>query len=188
MTNLLKIANLFFQALQDANLTPVTFIHKDALALVNAFSFSDSLASCVLYQSTTAALLTQITVAMSLEALCGKTESFHPIIHKCLPHSGQIEVAENILRLSQVLIEISETDLAKHCTPAIIYLAYTNFICIVKTIFINFFLYQPLQTILHLKVRQTKFVCVISITVSICISQSQKRIQLLHYCSSQEFC
>ena len=106
MTILLKIANLFFQALLEANLTPVTFIHKDALALVNAFSFSDSLASCVLYQSTTAALLTQITVAMSLEALCGKTESFHPIIHKCLPHSGQIEVAENILRLSQVLIEM----------------------------------------------------------------------------------
>ena len=56
----------------------------------------------MLYQSTTAALLTQITVAMSLEALCGKTESFHPTIHQCLPHSGQTEVAENILRLSQV--------------------------------------------------------------------------------------
>ena len=156
-------------------MTPVTFIHKDALALVNAFSFSDSLASCVLYQSTTAALLAQITVAMSLEALCGKTESFHPIIHKCLPHSGQIEVAENILRLSEVLTEMSKTDHVKYFTSTIFYLAYTHFTCIVKTIFINLFLYQSLQKILHMKVRQTKFVCVISIAVSICISQSKSK-------------
>ncbi|XP_052809166.1 uncharacterized protein LOC128237618 [Mya arenaria] len=41
----------------------------------------------------------QVCTGMSVEALHGRTESFHPLIHECLPHVGQKEIARNMLRV-----------------------------------------------------------------------------------------
>ena len=87
------------EALKAADLQPITFIHKEALAVLNSSSFAHCLGSQVMYAANIAALLTQLAVAMSIEALNGKLESFHPTIHKCMPHIHQIEVAKNIREL-----------------------------------------------------------------------------------------
>ena len=48
------------QALTEAGIEPVTFQAKEALAVVNSSSFAASLAASVLYESSKAALLTQV--------------------------------------------------------------------------------------------------------------------------------
>ncbi len=89
-------------ALKEAGLSPVVFTGKDALGVINASSFAAVLAAEILYKGNIAILLTQAVVAMTVEALQGRLESFHPLIHqKCLPHAGQQEVACNILNFLQ---------------------------------------------------------------------------------------
>ena len=89
-------------ALKEAGLSPVVLSGKDALGIINASSFAAVLASEVLYKGNIAIFLTQAVVAMTVEALQGRLESFHPLIHqKCLPHVGQQEVASNILNFLQ---------------------------------------------------------------------------------------
>lgn len=90
------------EALKAAGLEPVIFTGKDALGVMNASSFAAALAAEVLYRGNIAILLTQAVVAMCVEALGGRLESFQPVIHeKCLPHIGQQEVASNILKFLQ---------------------------------------------------------------------------------------
>ena len=84
------------EAFADARLKSVTFQGKEALAVVNSASFSSSLGAIVLYDANIAIVLTQVATALTSEALCGSIESFHPTIHRCLPHPGQQEVASNI--------------------------------------------------------------------------------------------
>ena len=51
----------------------------------------------VFRRSGPAIFLAQTAVAIGVEALQGRLESFHPVIHdNCLPHPGQSEVARNI--------------------------------------------------------------------------------------------
>lgn len=89
-------------ALKEAGLSPVVLTGKDALGVINASSFSAVLAAEVLFKGNVAILLTQAVVAMTVEALQGRLESFHPLVHqKCLPHVGQQEVACNILKFLQ---------------------------------------------------------------------------------------
>ena len=84
------------EAFKDAGLVHVTFQAKEALAVINSASFSSSLAAYVLFDASIAAFLTQVATALSVEALQGRVESFHPTIHNCLPHPGQQEVAQTI--------------------------------------------------------------------------------------------
>ena len=85
------------EALKAAKLLPIVFESKEALAIVNSCSFAVSLGGQVLYDANKAAVLTQVAVAMTAEALLGRTESFHPTIHSCMPHFYQVEAANNIL-------------------------------------------------------------------------------------------
>ena len=102
------------EALKQANLTPLEFQSKEALAVVNSASVAASLASNILFDANIAALLTQIATAMTCEAMNGHVESFHPTVHTCLMHPGQSEVARNIrslLKNSKFVIQ----DLEIHC-------------------------------------------------------------------------
>jgi phenylalanine ammonia-lyase len=87
------------EALKQAKLMPITFITKEALAVVNSASFASSMAANVLYNANVAVLLTEAATAMSVESLCGKLESFHSTIHEIMPHRGQKEAARNIGKL-----------------------------------------------------------------------------------------
>ena len=89
-------------ALKEAGLSPVVLSGKDGLGLINASSFAAVLAAEILYKGNIAIVLTQAVVAMTVEALQGRLESFHPLVHqKCLPHVGQQEVACNVLNFLQ---------------------------------------------------------------------------------------
>ena len=104
------------EAMKEAGLTPIIFEAKEALALINSSSFAATLASCVLFDTNVAVLLTQLSAAMSTEALMGRLETFSPILHECMPHDGQREVAANlrsILRGSKMVkaqLEVETND------------------------------------------------------------------------------
>jgi phenylalanine ammonia-lyase len=77
----------------------ITLGPKEALGLVNGTASSAALASLVLYQTHQLALLSQIVTALTVEALVGGRDSFHPFISEARPHEGQIEAAANIFSL-----------------------------------------------------------------------------------------
>lgn len=103
------------EALIQAGLTPVVFHGKDVLGIVNASSCAATLAAEVLYQGNIGIVLTQALVAFSVEALEGRLESFHPLIHdQCLPHVGQREVARNIRKfLKGTKFAITELEMSR---------------------------------------------------------------------------
>lgn len=87
------------EALTEAGIQPLIFGPKEGLGMINACSFTAGFSAPVLYDANLLLLLTQICTGLSIEALEGTTESFHPLIHECLPHIGQKEVARNMLAI-----------------------------------------------------------------------------------------
>ncbi|KAL9621988.1 MAG: hypothetical protein Q9160_003650 [Pyrenula sp. 1 TL-2023] len=84
-------------ALQSAGLIPVTLKAKEGLAIVNGTAISTAAGALALHDAHNVAIISQLLTAMSVEALLGTTESFHPFFAKNRPHPGQIESARNIL-------------------------------------------------------------------------------------------
>lgn len=87
------------EALTEAGIQPLIFGPKEGLGMINACSFTAGFSAPVLYDANLLLLLTQICTGLSIEALEGTTESFHPLIHECLPHIDQKEVARNMLAI-----------------------------------------------------------------------------------------
>lgn len=85
------------RALEEANILPLTLGPKEGLAIINADSFAAGVSAPVIYDANLLLLLAQVCTGLSIEALHGRTESFHPVIHECLPHIGQKEIARNML-------------------------------------------------------------------------------------------
>ncbi|KAI0010203.1 phenylalanine and histidine ammonia-lyase [Xylariaceae sp. FL0662B] len=81
----------------NAGLVPVTLQAKEGLAMTNGTTVSAAAAALALHDTHGLALLAQALTAMSVEALTGTTESFHPFFSDVRPHPGQIEAARNIL-------------------------------------------------------------------------------------------
>ncbi|EAW06408.1 aromatic amino acid ammonia-lyase [Aspergillus clavatus NRRL 1] len=90
---------------RDALLSAGLDIHKlgpkEGLGLVNGTSASAALASLVMYEAHQLAVLVQAISAVSVEALMGNAESFHPFISAVRPHDGQIECARNVMTFLQ---------------------------------------------------------------------------------------
>ncbi|KAI0809816.1 phenylalanine and histidine ammonia-lyase [Xylaria sp. FL0064] len=99
-------------ALANAGLKPVSLEAKEGLAskylykplhpplpLTNGTSVSAAAAALALYDTHSLAIFAQILTAMTVEALNGTTESFHPFFSQARPHLGQVECARNILSL-----------------------------------------------------------------------------------------
>jgi phenylalanine ammonia-lyase len=83
-------------ALLEAGMVPITLKAKEGLAIVNGTSISTSAGALVLHEANVLAFLSQIISAMSVEALLGTQESFHPFFSENRPHPGQVsEVLEN---------------------------------------------------------------------------------------------
>ncbi|KAK8127391.1 hypothetical protein PG984_008499 [Apiospora sp. TS-2023a] len=83
-------------ALANASITPITIAPKEGLAIVNGTAVSAGVAALALHESMNLAALSQVLTAMSVEALTGSADSFHPFIAKARPHPGQIDSARNI--------------------------------------------------------------------------------------------
>lgn len=98
------------QALVEAEIRPVILAQKEGLAMVNGTATSASVAALAIHDAMLLLLLSQILTAMSVEALCGTDESFHPFFSKVRPHPGQVESASNILHFlsSSKLVEVND--------------------------------------------------------------------------------
>jgi phenylalanine ammonia-lyase len=84
-------------ALLSTGLELQTLGPKEGLGLVNGTSASAALASLVMYEAHQLAVLVQALSAVTVEALMGNAESFHPFISAIRPHDGQIECARNVM-------------------------------------------------------------------------------------------
>ncbi|KAI1396524.1 phenylalanine and histidine ammonia-lyase [Hypoxylon fuscum] len=84
-------------AFANANLEPVVLKAKEGLAMTNGTAVSVAVAALALHETHSLAILAQILTAMSVEALNGTTESFHPFFAEVRPHPGQAKSARNIL-------------------------------------------------------------------------------------------
>lgn len=77
-------------ALTDAGLTPLTLEPKEGLSIVNGTAFSCAVAALAMHDANGLAIMTQILTAMSVEALSGTDEYFHPFTAQVRPHPGQV--------------------------------------------------------------------------------------------------
>ena len=77
-------------ALMSASLEPVTLQAKEGLAIVNGTAVSAAAGALALHDAHGLAVLSQILTAMSVEALNGTAESFHPFFAENRPHPGQV--------------------------------------------------------------------------------------------------
>lgn len=85
------------RALSEAGIAPITLEAKEGLAIVNGTAFSAAVASLAMYECANLAALAQVLTAMTVEALHGSDESFHPFISRVRPHPGQADCARNVL-------------------------------------------------------------------------------------------
>ncbi|KAL4777165.1 L-Aspartase-like protein [Aspergillus nidulans var. acristatus] len=89
------------QVLESLGIPRVTLGPKEGLGLVNGTASSAALASLVMYRAHHLAVVSQIVTALTVEALQGSADSFHPFISSIRPHDGQTEAARNILAALQ---------------------------------------------------------------------------------------
>lgn len=87
------------QALKIARLKPLTLQAKEGLALINGTQLMLALGASVWLQADRLANIADVAGAMTLEALHGCADAFHPAIHRVRPHPGQQQVAAHIRRL-----------------------------------------------------------------------------------------
>ena len=79
-------------AMSNATLSPVVLEAKEGLAIVNGTAFSCGIGALAMHDMLSLANLSQILASMSVEALSGTTESFHPLFATVRPHPGQVSI------------------------------------------------------------------------------------------------
>lgn len=84
------------RALERAGIDPVVLGPKEGLSLINGTAPSAAVASLALHDTQRLAVLSQLLTALASEALAANVEWAHPFIAQVRPHSGQIEVTQNI--------------------------------------------------------------------------------------------
>jgi histidine ammonia-lyase len=72
---------------------------KEGLALNNGATFSAALAALNVLDAEHLLRTAEIALAMSLEAMLGCSSAFDPRLHEIRGHHGQIEVAQNVLKI-----------------------------------------------------------------------------------------
>ena len=85
------------EALSFAEIEPVDVRAKDGLALLIGTSPSSGVACLAVHEATCLAAATVVLTAMSAEALCASTGSFHSLLGEMRPHPGQKECAALVL-------------------------------------------------------------------------------------------
>jgi len=87
------------KAMQMAGIKRIEFTHKDGLALINGATFSAAIAALCISDAHKLFNIADAAVALSMEAMCGKSDAFHDGIQKARNIKGQIEVAANIRKI-----------------------------------------------------------------------------------------
>lgn len=87
------------QAMHLAGIPLVTLTSKEGLALINGTQVMTSMGAHVVYDGLMISKLSDISAALTVEALNGITDAFDARIHNLRPHQGQIAAAENLRTL-----------------------------------------------------------------------------------------
>ncbi len=88
-------------AMQAAGISRPILEAKEGLAITNGATFSAAIAALTLQKARLLIELSDLALAMSLEALSGCSSAFDERIHRARNHPGQIEVAARIRELTQ---------------------------------------------------------------------------------------
>jgi histidine ammonia-lyase len=86
--------------LEIEGLAPLVLEAKEGLALNNGTQFMTAAAALLLHKAERLARTADIALALTLEALQGKSAAFDPRIHALRRHPGQEAVADNVRRLT----------------------------------------------------------------------------------------
>jgi len=87
------------EALKQIGLEPLQLEAGEGLALINGTQVMTAIGLLVVNDAVRLSKTADIACAMSLEVLMGSNSEFDPRIHQVRPHPGQIDTADNILRL-----------------------------------------------------------------------------------------
>ncbi len=72
---------------------------KEGLGLTNGAAYSAAMLALAVYDAEALADTADGAVALTLEAICGRTRAFHPLVHEARHINGQITSASNIRSL-----------------------------------------------------------------------------------------
>jgi histidine ammonia-lyase len=86
-------------AMEKAGISMVTLQAKEGLALINGTCAMTAVASLAVYDSIVLSKTADIVCMLTIEALEGITDAFDKRMHLVRPHKGQLDVAENLLKL-----------------------------------------------------------------------------------------
>ena len=89
------------RALKHCGLDPLVLAPGEGLALVNGTQVMTAMGALAVWDAISLAKHTDIAAAMSLEVLMGSRTEFDQRIHRLRPHQGQIESADNLLRITK---------------------------------------------------------------------------------------
>ena len=87
------------EAMLRAGIERIEFSHKDGLALINGATFSAAITALCIADTYALSKIANAAVALSLEAMCGRSAAFHIDIQKARNIQGQIETAADIRKI-----------------------------------------------------------------------------------------
>lgn len=87
------------EAMEIAGLEPVELTSKEGLALINGTQVMTAVGCLTVYDAVKLCKLSDISAALSVEALKGITDAYDRRIHIVRPHKGQLATASNMLQL-----------------------------------------------------------------------------------------
>jgi len=87
------------EALKLLGLEPLELLPKEGLAMMNGTAVMTGIAANCVYDTQNLLALSLGANALALQGLNGTNQSFHPFIHQCKPHPGQIWSAQQMLDL-----------------------------------------------------------------------------------------
>jgi len=87
------------EALAKAGIKPIELTSKEGLALINGTQAMTAVGALATWDAINLLKLSDISAALTMEALNGITDAFRPELHNVRPHEGQINAAANMLKL-----------------------------------------------------------------------------------------
>ena len=115
------------EAMRQAGIQPLdTLVSKEGLGITNGTCAMTSVGALHLYDTMMAARLADLVSSLTLTALTGQLDAFQERMHTARGHKGQIQVAENLRRLTDgcEILERSQGDrvqdaYALRCIPQV---------------------------------------------------------------------
>lgn len=88
------------EAMAAAGIQPITLEAKEGLALINGTQVMTAVGTLACWDARQLARWADCSAALTCEALLAVRDAFDPLTHRIRPHKGQLQVADNISRLT----------------------------------------------------------------------------------------